>query len=96
MTNTKRKPFTAAEAQIIGNKLGLNWEQFDLPQFRLGLNAELADGAYNPMTDFASEDPILIGKIVRTHLNENPDYYTEWAQMEKAARNQVKTMTMVA
>jgi hypothetical protein len=85
MTNTKRKPFTPTEAKIIGNKLGMNWEQFDLKQFRLGLNAELADGAYNPMTDFASEDPILIGKIARAHLTENPDYYTEWAQMEKDA-----------
>lgn len=83
--NSKHKPFTLAEAKTIGDKLGLDWEKFDIKQFRLGLNAELADGAYNPVTSFASDDPILIGKVVRAHLNEFPDYYTQWAQMEKAA-----------
>lgn len=84
----QKKPhkFTLAEAEVIGNKLGINWQAFDIKQFRVGLNAELADGAYNPMTYFASNDPILIGKIVRAHLNEDPDYYSQWAQMEKAAK----------
>jgi hypothetical protein len=86
VAKTKRKQFTAAEAKIIGDKLWINWEQFDLTQFRLGLNAELADGTYNPMTNFASDDPILVGKIVRAHLNEFPDYYTQWTQMEKEAK----------
>lgn len=81
----KRKPFTAAEAKIIGDKLAVDWERFDLAQFRVGLNAELADGAYNPATSFASDDPILMGKIVRKHLNESPDYYSQWARMEKVA-----------
>ena len=85
MTKTKRKPFTVAEAKTIGGQLGIDWERFDFTQFHLGLNAELADGTYNPLTSFASEEPILVGKVVRTHLNENPDYYTDWAQMEKAA-----------
>jgi hypothetical protein len=85
MPKTKRKPFTPTEAKIIGAKLGITWEQFDLAQFRVGLNAELADGTYQPLTNFASEDSILVGKVVRAHLNENPDYYTEWAAMEKAA-----------
>jgi hypothetical protein len=70
---------------VIGDKLGIGWETFAVKQFRLGLNAELTDGAYNPVTSFASEDPILIGKIVRTHLNEFPDYYSHWAQREKEA-----------
>ncbi len=78
-------PFTLAEAKIIGDKLGINWTAFDVKQFRLGLNAELADGTYNPVTSFASDDPILIGKIVRAHLNEYPDYYDHWAQNEKKA-----------
>ncbi|HMN30904.1 MAG TPA: hypothetical protein PKE45_22305 [Caldilineaceae bacterium] len=86
MTKPIRKLFTTAEAKTIGDKLGIDWTKFTLKQFRLGINAELADGAYNPMTKFVSEDPILLGKIVRAHLNENPDYYTQWAQMEKAAK----------
>ena len=80
-----------AEAKAIGDKLGLDWNVFTVKQYRIGLNAELADGAYNPMTSFASDDPILIGKIVRTHLNEAHDYYTQWAQMEvNAAQDHVR------
>lgn len=85
MSKRKGKEFTAAEAKVIGEKLGIDWKEFDVKQFRMGLNAELADGAYNPLTNFATDDPILVGKLVRAHLNEAPDYYTRWAQMEKAA-----------
>ncbi len=85
MTKQLRKQFTMAEAKVIGEKLGIDWQNFDVKQFRMGLNAELKDGAYDPLSNFASDDPIMIGKTVRTHLNESPDYYTEWAEMEKAA-----------
>lgn len=83
---TNPKHFTLAEAKIIGDKLGIDWTVFDVKQFCFGLNAELVDGTYNPVTNFASDDPILIGKVVRTHLNEFPDYYTDWAQREKEAK----------
>jgi len=85
MPRSKRKSFTMTEAKTIGDKLGIDWEEFDVKQFRTGMNAELADGTYNPVTSFASDDPILMGKVVRAHLNEFPDYYTQWAQMEKEA-----------
>jgi len=88
IAKTKHKPFTVAEAKTIGDKLGINWEAFDVKQFRRGLNAEVADGTYNPVTHFASDDPILIGKVVRAHLNECPDYYTDWAQREKEAERE--------
>lgn len=85
MAKQLRKQFTAAEAKEIGERLGIDWQNFDVKQFRMGLNAELKDGTYNPLSNFASDDPIMIGKTVRTHLNESPDYYTHWAEMEKAA-----------
>ncbi len=96
MPKAKRKQFTLAEAKTIGEKLGVNWEQFDVKQFRIGMNIELEDGTYNPVTSFASDDPILIGKIVRTHLNESPDYYTNWAQMEKEAKIEADQRDKVA
>jgi hypothetical protein len=65
--------------------LGINWDVFTVKQYQTGLNAELADGTYNPMTGFPSDDPILVGKIVRAHLLEHHDYYTRWAQMERVA-----------
>ena len=86
MLMSKRKPFTAHEAKEIGDKLGIDWEQITQEQFRRGMNAELKDGTYNPVTNFASDDPILVGKLVRAHLNESPDYYTDWARMEKEAQ----------
>ena len=87
VVNLKRKPFTAAEAKIIGDKLGIDWTKVDLKQFRMGMNAELVDGTYNLYTSFGGDDdPIKLGKAVRTHLNESPDYYIEWAQMEKDAQ----------
>ncbi|MFO7631391.1 MAG: DUF5661 family protein [Caldilinea sp.] len=85
MEKTRRKRFTLAEARITGEKLGIDWSEFDVKQFCFGMNAELADGIYNPLTSFATDDPIVVGKVVRSHLNESPDYYTEWAEMEKAA-----------
>jgi hypothetical protein len=85
MAKAKRKPFTAHEAKEIGDKLGIDWEQTDVKQFQRGMNAELEDGTYNPITKFASDDPILIGKVVRTHLKESPNYYARWARMEKKA-----------
>ncbi len=89
MPNSKRKPFTLTEAKTIGDKLGINWEKFDVKQFRMGMNAELADGTYNPYTNLGGEDdPIKLGKVVRAHLNESPDYYTDWAQMEKEAKHE--------
>ena len=88
--NDKRIPkqYTLAEAKTIGDRLSLDWAVFTVKQFRAGLNAEFADGAYNPMTSLATDDPILIGKIVRAHLNESHDYYTQWAQMEETAARQ--------
>lgn len=86
MATTKRKRFTLAEAKQIGDSLGVDWQQFDVAQFRTGLNTELADGTYNPVTKFASDDPILVGKVVRTQLNKTPDYYTHWAAHEKAMK----------
>lgn len=83
VTKAKQKPFTTAEGRIIGDKLGIDWREIDLKEFCLGLNTERTLGTYNPVTNFASDDPILIGKIVRTHLSKTPDYYTQWAAQEK-------------
>lgn len=83
VTKTKQKPFTTAEGRIIGEKLGIDWREIDLKEFCLGLNTERALGTYNPVTSFASNDPILIGKIVRAHLTKTADYYTQWAARER-------------
>jgi hypothetical protein len=83
MTASKR--FTTEEAERIGAALGIDWSEFDVEQFRMGLDVELEHGAVDPATDVTHDDPIMTGKIALAHLNEFPDYYTRLAEMEEEA-----------
>jgi hypothetical protein len=77
--------FTTDQARQIGETLGVDWSQFDVEQFRMGLDVELEHGLHDPSTDVTGNDPILTGKIALAHLNEYPDYYTRLAAMEAEA-----------
>ena len=83
MTTSRR--FTTEDAERIGAALGIDWSEFDVEQFRMGLDVELEHGAVDPATDVTHDDPIMTGKIALAHLNEFPDYYTRLAEMEKEA-----------
>ena len=83
MTSSKR--FTTEEAKKIGEALGIDWSEFDVEQYRMGLDVELEHGTINPATNVTNDDPIMTGKIALAHLNEFPDYYTRLAQMEQEA-----------
>lgn len=69
----------------ISNKLNIDWNRFDVEQFRMGLEVELEHGLNRPATDVTGNDPILTGKIALAHLNEFADYYTCLEQMEQEA-----------
>ena len=84
MTGTK-KNFTTEEAKRIGEHLGVDWSQFDVEQFRMGLDVELEHGRIDPKTDVTHDDAVLTGKIALAHLNEFPDYYTRLSRMEGEA-----------
>jgi len=79
------KRFTAEEARRIGESLGIDWSEFDVEQFRMGLDVELEHGTVDPATNVTDDDPILTGKIALAHLNEFSDYYTRLAEMEEEA-----------
>ena len=81
----QRKHFTTEEARKIGEALGIDWSEFDVEQFTMGLEVELEHGTVDPGTDVTHDDPLLTGKIALAHLNEFPDYYTRLAQMEQEA-----------
>lgn len=83
MTSSKR--FTTEEAKKIGEALGIDWSEFDVEQYRMGLDVELEHGTINPATNVTNDDPIMTGKIALAHLNEFPDYYTRLDQMEEEA-----------
>ena len=58
---------------------------WDLEQFRLGMESELAHGRADPDTNVTDDDLVLTGKIALAHLVEIPDYYTRLAAMEAQA-----------
>jgi hypothetical protein len=85
------KHFTVEEAKRIGETLGINWNKFDVEQFRMGLDVELEHGKKDPNTNVTQDDEVLTGKIALAHLIEFPDYYTRLQKMESEAENMYKT-----
>ena len=81
-----QKHFTTEQARAIGDKLGIDWNRFDVEQYRIGLDVELEHGLHDPSTDVTGNDPVLTGKIALAHLNEFADYYTRLAKMEREAK----------
>jgi len=82
---TAKTKFSVDEAQRIGDALGITWQDFDVEQFRMGMEVELEHGLHDPETNVTGNDPLLTGKIAWAHLKEFPDYYTRLKQMEEEA-----------
>jgi len=82
---SNKKHFSADEAKEIGEKLGIKWDNFNIEQFRMGLDIELEHGLVDPHTNVSNDDPLITGKIALAHLNEFADYYTRLEKMEKEA-----------
>lgn len=83
---TQTTTFTHDQAKTIGEQLGIQWDHFNIEQFRTGLGVELEHGTVNPLTDVSHDDPLTTGKITLAHLTEFPDYYTRLAIMETEAK----------
>lgn len=79
------KKFTPDEAKVIGDKIGIDWNKFDLEQFRRGLEVEMEHGSHDPQTNVTNDDEIMTGKIALAHLKEIGDYYTRLDKMEQEA-----------
>jgi len=73
---------TAEMAQQIGEKLGIDWKNFNLEQFRKGMEVELEHGARDPETNVTNDNLEMTGKIALAHLKELPDYYDRLAKIE--------------
>lgn len=86
-----RKAFTADEARLIGEQIGIDWSAslFDVDQFRRGMNVELEHGLHDSETNVTGDDPLTTGKIARAHLKEFPDYYTRLERMEEQAKREL-------
>lgn len=86
---TSKVSFTAEEAADIARELGIDFaaEEFDLEQFRSGMDVELEHGLRDPATNVTGDDAVTTGKIALAHLREISDYYTRLAVMEAEAES---------
>jgi hypothetical protein len=76
---------TLEEARRVGDEIGVDWERFDLEQFRAGMDVEFEHGSHDPQTNVTHDDPIVTGKIALAHMKEFPDYYERLERMETEA-----------
>jgi hypothetical protein len=76
---------TPEEARQVGDQIGVDWDHFDLEQFRAGMDVEYEHGSHDPQTDVTGDDPITTGKIALAHMKEFPDYYERLERMEQKA-----------
>ncbi len=85
---SEKAHFTAEEARAAGEGIGVDWEtsQFDVEQFRKGIDVELEHGTRDLDTNVTDDDVTVTAKIARAHLNEFPDYYSRLAVMETEAQ----------
>jgi hypothetical protein len=81
---------TEQQAREVGEAIGVDWStaQFDVAQFRDGMDVELEHGTHDPATDVTGDDPLVTGKIALAHLNEFPDYYMRLERMEEEAKRE--------
>lgn len=82
---SNKRNFSTEEAKWAGEQLGIDWNAFDLEQFRMGLEVELEHGLIDPVTNVTGDDLVLTAKIALAHLKEIPDYYTRLKKMETEA-----------
>jgi hypothetical protein len=84
----KTRQVTAEEARRVGDEIGVDWQRFDLEQFRAGMNVEFEHGSHDPQTDVTGDDPITTGKIALAHMKEFADYYERLERMEAEAERE--------
>jgi Protein of unknown function (DUF5661) len=82
---TEQRQTTTEQARRVGDEIGVDWDRFDLEQFRFGMDVEFEHGSHDPQTDVTGDDPILTGKIALAHMKEFPDYYERLERMEQEA-----------
>jgi hypothetical protein len=83
MSETRRT--SIEEARRVGDAIGVDWDRFDLEQFRAGMDVEFEHGSHDPQTNVTGDDPVMTGKITLAHMKEFPDYYERLERMEAEA-----------
>ena len=84
----EKRRTTTHEARRVGDAIGVDWDCFDVEQFRAGMDVEFEHGSHDPQTDVTHDDPIVTGKIALAHMKEFPDYYERLDRMEHEAERE--------
>ncbi len=82
----KPKPVSADQARKIGESIGVDFDQYDLEEFRMGLEVEQEHGEHDDSTGVTEGSWKVVGKIAWAHMKEIPDYYTYLKEMEDKAK----------
>ena len=82
---TAERRTTPEQAREVGDQIGVDWDRFELEQFRAGMDVEYEHGSGDPQTDVTGDDPVMTGKIALAHMKEFPDYYDRLERMEQEA-----------
>ena len=53
-----KREFTTEEARQIGERIGVNWDEYDIEQFRMGLAVELEHGLHDGQTNVTDDDEL--------------------------------------
>jgi len=84
----KERAVSKEEAKRVGDKIGINWQDVDIDEFRRGLEVEQEHGSlWGEATNVTNDDPLFTGRIAWAHLKEISDYYTRLDKMETEAEN---------
>jgi len=83
---------TLGEAKRVGDEIGVDWDRYDLEQFRAGMDVEYEHGKRDPQTDVTGDDPVITGKIALAHMKEFSDYYVRLGRMEREAEAERKAV----
>ena len=81
------KEFSEKEAKEIGKLIDIDFSEYDLEQFRMGLSVELEHSMGED--DVIRGDNSNLAKIVRAHLKELPDYYSRLKKMEHGVEEDI-------
>ena len=82
---SERRRTTAEEARRVGDTIGVDWNCFDLEQFRTGWTSSSSTARTTPKQTLRETIPLSRGKIALAHMKEFPDYYERLGRMEAEA-----------
>jgi hypothetical protein len=79
------KILNSKDAKMIGDDLGIDWNEIKLEEFTKGLSVEIEHGTKYPETNVTNNEKNMTGKIAWAHLKKFPDYYTRLEKLESEA-----------